>query len=203
LFIREEKMLRALTGFIAAAWMVIIAPGLLAGASAAPEQTTPPDSAAQKAAMARLDWMIGAWEGEGWTLAPGGQRWTFRQTEQVESRLKGAILVIEGRGFPPGALNEPLKPETIVFNAFAVISFDDRQGKYAFRSYAMGYANTFEAELTPNGAFIWRITPPSGPQMRYIMTNPSPDTWVEIGERSMDGGASWTQFFEMRLTRKG
>ena len=197
-------MIARFAGLIAAVLMMTSAP--LASAPAA----TPgagPDIAAQRAAMARLDWMAGAWEGTGWTLSPDGTRWAFRQTEKVESRLNGAVLVIEGRGFAPRTPQGPTeptqapRPESLVFNALAVISFDDAKAKYAFRSYAFGYANTFEAEFSPDGAFVWRIAPPNGPLMRYVITRPSPDEWLEVGERSIDAGRTWTQFFEMRLTR--
>lgn len=170
-----------------------------AAAPAASGAVAGPNIAAQKAALGKLAWLEGRWEGAGWTILPNGERATFRQTEDVALRLGGAILVIEGRGYPTtGAMT----PDTLLFNAFGVVSFDDQRGAYAFRSYAMGYASTFSASLRDDGAFEWRIAPPGAPQMRYVITQPEPGVWFEIGERSSDGGATWTQFFEMRLTKK-
>lgn len=152
-----------------------------------------PDLAAQRAAIAKLDWMVGAWEGAGW-VDMGGARQTFRQTETIERRLGDSLLLVEGRGYA-GA------PEVMAFNALALISFNDRTGKYNFRSHTRGYATDATAEFQPNGAFVWTMTPP-GMTIRYTITQPQQGKWNEIGERSVDGGASWTKFFEMTLTKK-
>lgn len=161
--------------------------------SSPPPRPAAPDIAAQKAAMARAGWLVGAWEGRGWVDTESG-RLTFRQTEAVETRLDGALLVIEGRGYA-GA------PETLMFNAFGVLSHDDRTGRAAFRSYTRGYAMTADAEIRPDGAIVWRMTPP-GQIIRYTITQPRPDVWLEVGERSTDGGATFTQTFQMELTRR-
>jgi hypothetical protein len=179
-----------------AALCLAASPAIAAG----PDRPGQPNISAQKSAMASLSWMVGDWEGQGWTLSPTGERLTFRQTEAVETRLDGALLLIEGRGYAPAA--EPGAPERLMFNAFAVVSFNDATRAYTFRSYAMGYANSFEAEVRDDGAFVWRIAPPGAPRMRYIITQPSLGVWCEIGERSTDNGETWTQFFEMRLTKK-
>jgi hypothetical protein len=147
--------------------------------------------------------MEGQWEGAGWVILPSGQRAEFRQTEDVQFRLGGAILVIEGRGYSWPAADAP---ETLMFNAFAVVSFDEKARDpaypYVFRSYAMGYANSFPARIRADGGFEWRIAPPGAPVIRYSMWQPEPGVWIEVGERSADAGATWTQTFEMRLTKK-
>lgn len=152
-----------------------------------------PDLAAQKAAMLKLGWLVGSWEGRGWVDTPAG-RMAFRQTETVEARLDGLILTIEGRGYSG-------TPETLMFNAFAALSHDDRTGKYGFRSWTRGYSTDAVAELRADGAFVWTMTPP-GQVIRYTIAQPQLGAWREVGERSTDNGATFTQFFEMELTRK-
>lgn len=194
----RSSMIGALVAFLA---LMLYAPTPTSWAAApGPARPGQPDIAAQKSAMAALSWMVGDWEGRGWTYTPSGERVTFRQTELVETRLDGALLLIEGRGYAPPA--DAQSPEQLMFNAFAVVSYNDIARAYTFRSYAMGYASSFEADVRADGAFVWRIAPPGGPRMRYTITQPSPGVWFEIGERSTDDGATWTQFFEMRLTRR-
>lgn len=181
-------------------WVAIaMAVGLLIGPAQADTPAGPrPGLTLQKEKIGEIAWLAGKWEGAGWMIAPTGERVTFRQTEDVQLRLDGTIMVIEGRGYAPSAAGGP---ESLMFNAFAVVSFNEFVRRYEFRSYAMGFANTFEAVMREDGAFEWRINPPNAPKMRYVITQPQPNVWFEIGERSTDGGATWTQFFEMRLTR--
>lgn len=178
-----------------AALVVVLA--LAAGTALAQPSTTPaarpPDVAAQREAIARVAWLVGDWEGAGWVDLPEGRQ-AFRQTEKVEARLGGALLVIEGHGYA-GA------PEALAFNALGLLSHDDRTGRYAFRSFTRGYYAEAAAEVRPDGALVWTMAPP-GMTIRYTLSQPGPGQWREIGERSTDGGASWRQFFEMQLTRK-
>lgn len=176
-----------------AALMLFAAAPAFADTPPAAARHVAPDLAAQKAAMARLDWLVGAWEGAGWVDEAGGRQ-TFRQTEQVERRLDGALLLIEGRGYGG-------TPEQLAFNALALVSFNDTTGAYSFRSHARGYATDARAEVRADGSLVWTMTPP-GMIIRYTITQPRPGAWREIGERSVDNGASWTQFFEMALTKK-
>lgn len=166
-----------------------------ASAAEAPSAYRGPNLAAQKAAMEKLAWLVGGWEGTGWTLLPSGERATFRQTETVEMRLDGRLMLIEGRGFDPA----PGGP--MVFNALAALSYSDAAGRYEFRSYAMGYAGTFEGEALDDGVFRWTMRPP-GQIIRYTITRTPQGAWREVGERSVDGGAAWTLTHEMTLTRR-
>jgi len=152
-----------------------------------------PDLATQQAAMARLSWMVGDWEETGWLYMPGGRQ-TFRQVEKIEMRLSGGVMVIEGRGYAG-------KPEALMFNALGVVSYDDMKGEYGFRSWARGYFTDAKAEVLNGPQLRWTMTFP-GMTIRYTIRQTPEGRWAEIGERSTDNGASWTQFFEMNLTKK-
>lgn len=166
--------------------------GGAAVAQPAPAPSSPPNLVAQKAALAPVQWLAGRWEGRGW-IDMDGRRETFRQVEDVALRMDGALLVIEGKGFA-GA------PEAQIFSAFAVLSHDDRTGASTIRSHARGYVVNAPADIGADGSLVWRMTPP-GMTIRYTITRPAADTWREVGERSVDGGAAWTTFFEMDLRR--
>lgn len=177
--------------------LIAIAP-MCAAASAAASAAEPapatayrqPDIAAQKAAIAKLDFMVGEWAGEGSMLSPNG-RFEFRQTESIRTNLDGAIMLIDGRGYARSA-PAPSKP---VFSAFAVISYDEAKGVYAFRSYSSGHYGDFTARFLDDGAFEW-----SAPTTRYVIRIDDKGRWVETGERRGETG-EWAPFFEMTLTR--
>src|SRR5207249_4205327 len=85
---------------------------------------------AQRAAMASLSFMDGAWRGTGWAFSPTGAKYTFTQTERVGPFLGGSVKVIEGKGYLPDG--------KVGFNAFATIYFDPAKKTYTMHSYAQG-----------------------------------------------------------------
>lgn len=55
-------------------------------------------SSAQLEEMKKLDFLIGEWRGEGWAEFIPGQRRTSSITENVQPKLGGMVLLIEGLG---------------------------------------------------------------------------------------------------------
>jgi len=151
----------------------------------------PAGSAAQREALGALDFMDGEWRGQAVVHGPGGAE-TLTQTERVGSMLGGSIKVIEGRGYAADGLT--------VFNAMAVLSWDEREGRYRFRSWANGFSGDYRFERTEDG-FRWET--PAGPNARieYVATIRN-GTWHEVGTFIMEGQPP-RQMIEMRLTRIG
>lgn len=107
--------------------------------------------------MRRFAFLDGVWTGTAWILLPSGERQEVIQTERIGPFLGGSIRLIEGRGFDSDS--------RLVFNAFAVISYDPRTDRYSMRSYAQGRAGDFEITPTADG-YTWEI--PAGPMtIRY------------------------------------
>lgn len=179
-------LLKALIGAAAALW-------ICAAATAQPGQ---PDTAAQRAAIERLVWMEGRWEGRAQVSRPGAPPLTVHQTERVTRGLDGLLLLVEGRGFATAAHQEPA-----IFAAYAVMSYDSARSLYEFRTYTDGRATTAQAQFNADGALVWSIEPGGPVRIRYTINNPSPDRWTEHGEMSRDSGATWTRFIEMDLRR--
>jgi hypothetical protein len=151
----------------------------------------PPKPEAQIAAMKKLDYMAGVWEGEGWIEM--GSRMTFRGTETVQRKLNGLALLVEGAFVSPQ--NVP------VHTTLAVISYDPKTNKYDFDTWlGTGSSGEHELVLLDNG-WQWEIHPPMGGVIRYTMTLTEAGEWLEIGERSKDG-TEWKKFFEMKLKKK-
>ena len=150
----------------------------------------------QRAAMSRLDYMVGNWEGVGW-MEMNGERHTFRGGELIQRKLDGIALLVEGAFFgrPPGS-----REEVATHTTLGVISYDSRTETYRFRTWiAKGRAGERQLTLIADG-WQWEIQYPKG-VIRYVMKLTSAGEWFEIGERSEDG-ETWQKFFEMRLRKK-
>jgi hypothetical protein len=152
-----------------------------------------PAAANAKDLAAPLNYLVGEWTGDGW-IDMGQGRMGFRQHERIISRLDNNIITIEGTG------RDPVNEQEIVFEAFAVLSASGKPGEFAMRSYTRdGQVGTFPAVLEAPGRMVWTI-PVQGRTIRY-RSEVVGDRWIEVGEASVDGGASWTKFFEMTLSR--
>lgn len=164
----------------------------LAGAAQAQVAMPSPDGTeAQRAAVSRLDRLDGEWRGTAVITGPQGRQ-ELTQTERVGSHLGGSIKVVEGRGYDAEG--------TTRFNAMAVISYDDRAGRYGFRSYAQGFSGDYPFEATDDG-FRWST--PAGPNARidYVATVKD-GVWHEVGDYVAEGQPP-RRYIEMRLTRVG
>ena len=148
--------------------------------------------------MKRLDFLLGDWKGEGWIeMGPSG-RSTFKQTETVQSKLNGTVVLIEGVG--KGKLASTGQ-EGIIHNALAVISYDSRAKKFQFRAYRAD-GNLVDAEMTTDAnTLVWGFREPQrNVEIKYTIKLNDAGQWFEIGEFSMEG-KTWRKFFEMTLQR--
>lgn len=146
-----------------------------------------------------LAWMVGEWEGEGWTTEGPGERNEFRGTEVVERRMGGRLVVVEGAF---SAWMGPDMGHRPVHQALGIFSYDRAAGRLAFRTYtAAGAGGEASAEVREDGALVWGFGDPGAGQVRYTLTRTPADEWHEIGERTTDG-ERWTRFFEMTLRRR-
>lgn len=169
---------------------------LSVGLPAAAQPPSPESAAAQRAAMAKLDYMTGEWVGEGW-MDLGTGRSTFRGSERVQSKLGGIALLVEGDfvGKRPGS-----EEEVPVHTTLGVIYYDPQAQRYRFDTWlATGGAGGRELTVNADG-WQWEIKSPRG-MIRYVMKLTPAGEWFEVGERSTDG-TTWQKFFEMTLRKK-
>lgn len=162
--------------------ITLLAMSMTAGA----QERRMPTPDAQLAAMAKLEYMIGNWQGEGW-IDMGGRRMTFRGGEKIHKKLNGVAQLVEGSFF---AKPEGAPAEIPVHTTLGVISYDPKTSKYRFASWlATGGSGTAELVVGDNG---WSWTTENG--VKFTMTLVD-GQWVETGE------AGGKQFFEMRLKK--
>ena len=104
---------------------------------------------AQRDAMKKLEFLVGRWSGEGIVVRGPGDPMRLRQTEDVQWKLDGLVMVVEGTGRNAEG--------QVVFRAFATIAYDDTTSTYRFRAYNDGHYLDTELKVTPGG-FAWGYT---------------------------------------------
>jgi len=135
-------------------------------------------------------------EGGGLDRIGSAQRRTFTQSETIQPKLGGLLLQIEGLG----KSKDPGKEGTIIHNAFAIVSYDDKAKQIRWHAYTAD-GRYVDTELKPLQEKIvqWSIPTP-GQNIRFTMNLNEKDQWLETGEFSPDGN-KWMKFFEMKLQR--
>lgn len=142
--------------------------------------------------IAKLDWLIGEWEGSGWMMTPTGQKENFTQTESIQYQLDQSIIQIEGMG---------KAGDKVVHNALAIISYLPQKQEYSFMSYLSdGRQGNYKAEILGEKSMRWWLETPRG-KLKYTIEINEKGEWYEKGEFEM-GKDNWYQIFEMTLTKK-
>ena len=106
-----------------------------------------PNLGAQRAAMKKLDFLVGKWSGAG-LMYRGAETVEFSQTEDARYYLDGLLLVIEGAGKRKSDGN-------LVLQAFGVASYDDSTGTYHMRAFNDGRWLDTEVKLSGDKELTW------------------------------------------------
>jgi hypothetical protein len=106
----------------------------------------------QREAMQKLAFLAGRWSGPATIDRGAGEPLHHTQSEDVQYKLDGLVLLIEGKGTGPDG--------KVVFSALATISFDDASHTYRFRAYNDGHYLDTELTVLADG-FSWGF--PAGP----------------------------------------
>ena len=111
-----------------------------------------PDVNAQRLAMKKLAFLLGDWVGSGRKLRTATEWVEFGQTEHVEYKLDGLLLVIEGEGRAKGSDQQALQ-------AYGLVSYNDAAGKYHMRAFNDGRWLETDVVLGENGKELtWGFT---------------------------------------------
>jgi hypothetical protein len=138
----------------------LLAPALMIAFSLAlvAQQPVLSSSDAQRKAMRKLSFLAGHWSGPITIVRGSGEPLHLTQTEDVEYKLDGLVLLVEGRS--TSAHGE------LMFSALATIAYDDSSRGYRFRAYNDGHYLDTELSLMDH-SFSWGFT--SGPA--HIVNN--------------------------------
>lgn len=156
-------------------------------------QGTAPESLKQE--MQKLSYMAGKWKGEASMRQPNGTMLRVNQEEDIQFKLDGTVLLIEGTGRNP-------VDNTISFNALAILSYSQQTREYKLKSYVMdGNQTDAYFKIVEEFHFEWGFELPTKAKIRYdLVLNPQKKSWLEKGEYSPDGN-NWFPFIEMNLTK--
>jgi hypothetical protein len=140
-------------------------------------QNRGPNREAQKEAMKKLSFLVGKWSGDASVESGPDRKIQLKQTEVVEYRLDGLIMVVEGTGRDASG--------KVVFNAVGVISYDEEKKAYEVRAYNDG--RKIDSPLETDGkGFAWGFE--AGPaKVRHVMKLTESGDWdesttVKVGE---------------------
>lgn len=98
--------------------------------------------------MKKLDFLAGHWSGPVTISRGPGQPLHLTQTEEVQYKLDGLLLLIEGTSRNAEG--------NVLFHALAIVSYDDATHMYRFRAYNDGHYLDTEFNVLPDG-FSWNF----------------------------------------------
>lgn len=149
--------------------------------------------------MQPLAFLIGRWRGSGYVEFVPGQRHTFEETERIEPKLNGMLLLIEGRGTSSAGPGRRM----VTHDALTVVSYDPAAGNFHWRAYnaAGPHLEFVDTHATiKDGVVRWGYSAGPMGQVRFTFRLDRQGRWVERGEMSHDG-KTWRRFFAMTLRR--
>lgn len=151
-----------------------------------------PDVNLQREAMKKLGFLVGQWSGTGRMLRATGEWIDITQSERVEYKPDGLLLVIEGVGRSSDG-----RP---VLQAYGIASYDDATKKYYMRAFNDGRWLETETELSDNGkGLTWGFTV-GDIRTKSTMRLTDSGEWTESHEITI-GSQPSRKFMELTVRR--
>jgi hypothetical protein len=155
-------------------------------------QSRQPNLEAQRAAMKKLQFLVGSWAGEARLLLAEGGPVTLAQTEDAQYKLDGLILCIEGIG-------RTKRDGKAALQGLAIISYDDETDRYRMRAFNDGRFMEAEVNLLDNVRGItWGFDLGQVRTYSVLRINETGD-WTELIQLSI-GSEPPTNFLELTVS---
>jgi len=137
-----------------------------------------PNLGAQREAMKKLEFLVGKWSGEATGVKGRGATFKVLQSEDVQYKLDGLVMLLEGTGRDPGSGD-------VSFRALATVSYDDAASQYRIRAYSDGRYLDTELKVVDRG-FEWgfQVNPVT---VKFSMRLNEKGEWVETSETTFPG----------------
>jgi hypothetical protein len=145
----------------------------------------------QREAMSKLAFLAGRWSGPVTVTRGPGEPLRLTQTEDVQFKLGGLVLLIEGKS--TGADGKSL------FEALATVAFDDAAHTYRLRAYNEGRYLDTELSAAADG-FSWGLVAGPAHIVNTMRLTPKGE-WQETTEVTV-GDNPPRRAVEMLLTRQ-
>jgi hypothetical protein len=153
-----------------------------------------PDLEAQRAALKKLNFLVGKWSGEARVLRGPGEPLELIQTEEAQYKLDGLILIIEGIG-------KTKADGQVALQALGIVSYEDEAGTYRMRAYNDGRYLETDLKVSENGKGItwgFRLGDIKTSSMLRINEN---GEWTELTEIVI-GSEPARKFMELTVSRQ-
>ena len=179
------RMTAGLAGRLVAATMLVV-PTLVAAAQPAQNSAD-----VQREAMRKLAFLAGQWSGPLSVFRGPGEPMRLTQHEDVEFKLDGLVLLIEGKSIGSDGKAQ--------FEALATVAYDDASQTYRIRAYHDGRYVDSPLTVLADG-FSWGFA--SGPaKIANTMHLTAKHEWQETTEVTV-GDRPAQRSVEMLLTRE-
>jgi hypothetical protein len=153
-----------------------------------------PDLKAQRAALKKLDFLVGKWSGEARILRGPGEPLELIQTEEAQYKLDGLILIIEGIG-------KTKADGKVALQAFGIVSYEDERETYRMRAYNDGRYLETDLNLSENGQGItWGFRLGDIKTSSMLRINEKGE-WTELTEMAI-GSEPARKFMELTVSRQ-
>ena len=158
------------------------------------QQPRIPNIEAQRAAMKKLEFMVGKWAGEARLLRGPGDPVLLMQTEGAQYKLDGLILLIEG----VGRTKADGKP---ALQALGIVSYDDESGTYRMRAFNDGRFLETELKLLDNDKGITWGFALGQIRTTSVMRITEKGDWAELTEITI-GTELPNKYMELTVSRQ-
>jgi hypothetical protein len=153
-----------------------------------------PDLEKQRIAMKELTFLAGTWSGEAHVQRGAGEPVALTQTEEVQYKLDGLVLVIEGTG-------RSLTDQRPVLQALGIISYDDATGSYHIRAWNDGRFLESEVELLDDGKGLRWGFGVGEIRSRSVLKIERDGQWTEVAELTI-GSQPARKLMDLAVWRK-
>jgi hypothetical protein len=150
-----------------------------------------PDLRSQRDAMRKLSFLAGKWTGRARQFRGAAEPVELLQTEEVQFKLDGLILMIEGIG-------KALAEGQPVLQALGIISYDDESATYRMRAFNDGrFLETELKFLSDTPGLAWGFTM-GDIQTKSLLRINEEGAWTELHEIAI-GFQPSKKFMEMTV----
>lgn len=173
-------------------YSVLALSAVLALPVAAPGQTLSADAREQ---MAKLDFLVGEWKGQGWMYHQNGSKAEISQSMKVSREADGSALRVKEtkRIKAPGFSDAPAQSRE------STVSYDDEAKRYRWRVGSSNRrGNPFEVKLLGPRTFQWVLHTRDG-MLRTTIRVSEEGEWHEARESLLSDG--WFKSQEAVLKR--
>jgi len=160
-----------------------------------------PDSTDCKEQLKNAAFLIGEWSGTGWIGFPDEQKVYFDQTYLIQSKLNGAMMLIEGSFTYRGEKEN--EPDTTL-KSLRTLAWYSNLNQFIMRYFREdGIYEMAEATFPDRNKITWEsINQQLGIVIYYTITVDAENNLIQTGKALECDGVSWIKIIEAVLKKE-